>query len=686
MIQIILFLQIIYQTIATVQTETFKSKNTYTQCIDYDCTQFNKYSFHTDHLDCSNSTNSTLFNNMLFSLNLPPRSMIISQNITLNISTFFDIYSPHPIFAIYINNNAQIFTISSEFWNDQCEGCSISKSFILTPFESHAMFVNGTNAIKIVSYTNIVCISDISIDINYRLFYPIVTHVKPTLGPVEGGTEVTVMSKLLYSEYDYVCCFNSNCVDLNKTETDQDNQHKGTCIAPPGENINSLSVTFKDEKYREDEMLFPRNSSYEYYNLSIVSVNMLHRSDNYYLEVVCDGLVESPLKSFCQLVDISNETNDTYLHGEVQNKTIICLFDPEKFDLKQNKGKKYYVHVSINGGVDYTKENFKYTIELREGSTEKITILVIVVFSVIVVLLVMGFLIFTKFRQKTEDVEFINPDEVTLQELLGRGSYGDVYSASWRGQEIAVKLIPTKNMLEDSMLQFTKEVQLMRKLRHPCVLQFFGSGTDANFILIAMELMTRGSAHTLLMNKSLPISWERRLRMLKDTASGMYYLHSSTPPIIHLDLKSHNLLVDDNWKVKVSDFGLSMTSLEGLHSNAVCGTLAWTAPEMLKSKPVSTKADVYSYAIVMWEFLARATPYPGIPRYHLIEKVGEIGFRPDIPQNNHIEFCQLMQQCWETNPEDRPDFGEILIKIDEFIVEETNKHAFSNSVSLDESE
>ena len=524
----LLFLLFIQFTLASIHSEQYTSNNTFSKCTDYDCTQFNTYSFHADHLDCSNSTNNTLFNNMLFQLNLPARSVVVSQNITLNISTFFDIYSPHPIFAIYINNNPQIFTLSSQYWNDMCEGCLISKSFILTPFEASAMFINGTNSMKIVSYTNVVCISDIRIDINYRLLYPVVTFVKPTLGPVEGGTEIRIHSKLFYPEYEYQCCFGSVCTDLNITE----NESIGICYSPPGTGNQSMIVTFKDEEYREDTMLFPRETEFLFYNMSIQTVSMLHRSDKYYLEVVCNGLIDSPMEAFCMLVNQQNETNVVYMPGEIQNNSIICASFNDNFNFHENKGKKYYVYVSINGGADYTTEDFVYTVAIDPASTEKITILVIVAFSVIVVILVIGFLIVTKLRQKTEDVEFINPDEVTLQELLGRGSYGDVYSALWRGQEIAVKLIPTKNMLEDSMLQFTKEVQLMRKLRHPCVLQFFGSGTDANFILIAMELMTRGSAHTLLMNKSLPISWERRLRMLKDTASGMYYLHSSTPPVL----------------------------------------------------------------------------------------------------------------------------------------------------------
>ena len=122
--------------------------------------------------------------------------------------------------------------------------------------------------------------------------------------------------------------------------------------------------------------------------------------------------------------------------------------------------------------------------------------------------------------------------------------------------------------------------------------------------------------------------------------------------------------------MKVSDFGLSITSTEGLHSNTVRGTIAWTAPEMLRGKPVTPKADVYSYGIVMYEFLARQFPYPNIPTHTLISKICEIGIRPDIPQNHHIAFCNMMQQCWEDKADYRPSFKEILEQFDKLMEED----------------
>ena len=208
--------------------------------------------------------------------------------------------------------------------------------------------------------------------------------------------------------------------------------------------------------------------------------------------------------------------------------------------------------------------------------------------------------------------------------------------------------------------EFDKEVVLMRTLRSPYVLQFLGSAVDPpNNICIVTEFMARGSLHDLLHNAAIPLSWELLLAMLQDAARGMTYLHTCSPPIIHRDLKSHNLLVDEFWRCKVADFGLSTVAAERNATMPAAGTPCWAAPEVLGHMRCTTKADVYSYGIVLWECLTRQDPFAGLPAFKVMAVVSE-GGRPPIPAWCPYSYAQLMRRCWKQAPDARPEFSEII--------------------------
>jgi len=114
-------------------------------------------------------------------------------------------------------------------------------------------------------------------------------------------------------------------------------------------------------------------------------------------------------------------------------------------------------------------------------------------------------------------------------------------------------------------------------MRHPHTLTFMGLCTNHPDICIITEYMPRGSVYQILHNKTIELSWDLIRRMALDTCKGMNYLHCSNPIIIHRDLKSHNLLVDESWKVKVSDFGLSRKIEDEVATTlTACGTPCWT--------------------------------------------------------------------------------------------------------------
>jgi len=140
----------------------------------------------------------------------------------------------------------------------------------------------------------------------------------------------------------------------------------------------------------------------------------------------------------------------------------------------------------------------------------------------------------------------------------------------------------------------------------------------------------------------------------------MAYLHDRN--ILHRDLKTANLLVSSEWKVKVGDFGLSRlleNSAGEAQTLTACGTPAYAAPEVLSKQKYSHSADVYGFGVCLWEMLHRKIPYQGLSPYQAAFAIlkGEV---PPISPKTPPEFVQLMQDCWQQVPDDRPTFLEIL--------------------------
>ena len=193
--------------------------------------------------------------------------------------------------------------------------------------------------------------------------------------------------------------------------------------------------------------------------------------------------------------------------------------------------------------------------------------------------------------------------EIKLGRLLGKGSQGEVYLGEWRGSMIAVKKIDMTKVEEQILEEFCSEAEIMHRLRHPSLAMFMGICLEPPHLCILTELVPRGAVFDLLQDEHVPISWNLILRMSQDIAEGMAYLHAFKPqPVLHRDLKSLNLLVDENWRCKIIDFG--MTRFADLNANMTqCGSPLWMAPEMIKNETYDDRIDVYSFGVVMWELV-----------------------------------------------------------------------------------
>jgi serine/threonine protein kinase len=265
----------------------------------------------------------------------------------------------------------------------------------------------------------------------------------------------------------------------------------------------------------------------------------------------------------------------------------------------------------------------------------------------------------------------IDVRDVEIGKRIGAGGFAEVFKGRYRGTEVAVKRLLQKPGAagDKALADFKAEVAMMTGLRHPNIVLFMGVCLKP--LCLVTEFCSRGNLFDLLHNSKVKLDWPLKLRMALDAARGMNFLHTHTPVIIHRDLKSLNLLVDEKWCVKVSDFGLSRFKAPSKSSlmTAQCGTFHWMAPEVISGHRYTEKADVYSFGINLWELLTREVPYKGLQPMQVGVVVLTRGQRPPVPPGCPVKYAALMKACWHADPTKRPSFTQIIDCLAELISE-----------------
>uniref|UniRef100_A0A8D0CY71 Ankyrin repeat and kinase domain containing 1 n=1 Tax=Sander lucioperca TaxID=283035 RepID=A0A8D0CY71_SANLU len=211
------------------------------------------------------------------------------------------------------------------------------------------------------------------------------------------------------------------------------------------------------------------------------------------------------------------------------------------------------------------------------------------------------------------------------------------------------------------------EASNIAKVKFKYIASIYGLCSEASAVV--MEHMSNGSLNNLLASHTL--MWPKKFQMIHEASMGMDFLHSMTPPLLHLNLKTSNILLDDCLHVKISDFGLIHWE-EGMNSKlfvehlTVRGNISYIPPEMFSQcpDPPGTTFDVYSFGIVMWEILSQQKPYAGCSMTTVLLQVSH-GKRPCvevIPEQKPRECDQMidiMRQCWDQDHRKRPQFSDL---------------------------
>ncbi|GKY91662.1 hypothetical protein MPSEU_000138100 [Mayamaea pseudoterrestris] len=305
----------------------------------------------------------------------------------------------------------------------------------------------------------------------------------------------------------------------------------------------------------------------------------------------------------------------------------------------------------------------------------------------------------TRYVEQPNLLTIIDPQEIFLQRIIGEGTFGRVWSAKWRSASVAVKefvfaqaaVAGRSSMQNEIVEEIIGEAGMMAILRHPNVLQLFGCSLTAQAIWIVSELCSLGSLRQVLDDNSQVLPVERRLSLALQIAEGMTYLHNQEPPIIHRDLKSHNIFIHETFTdaedastssgknknrrhagdpydkldthstllAKIGDWGSARAALSGSRTMTHgMGTACWLAPEVIKHARSSKFSDVYGYGIILWELATREEVYQGLETTQIIAKVANECLRPPVPPD--CPWKDIMVKCWAENPHDRLEFKDIV--------------------------
>uniref|UniRef100_A0AAQ4QKU3 Tyrosine-protein kinase n=1 Tax=Gasterosteus aculeatus aculeatus TaxID=481459 RepID=A0AAQ4QKU3_GASAC len=244
----------------------------------------------------------------------------------------------------------------------------------------------------------------------------------------------------------------------------------------------------------------------------------------------------------------------------------------------------------------------------------------------------------------------LNRKELKLLHSIGKGEFGDVLVGDYRGNKVAVKCI--KN---DATAQaFIAEASVMTQLRHNNLVQLLGVIVEERGSLyIVTEYMAKGSLVDYLRSRGRTVlGGDCLLKFSLDVCEAMEYLEANN--FVHRDLAARNVLVSDDNIAKVSDFGLTK------EASCIQDTgklpVKWTSPEAIREKRFSTKSDVWSYGILLWEIYSFGrVPYPRIPLKDVVPRV-EKGYKMEAPDGCPPVVYDLMKQCWTLDSVVRPSF------------------------------